>query len=150
MTTFEPMVFTVPDGPAKAAFNGSGQQIGKTAGETAEALIRKILNDNLTTTSVVRPDERQFVSAMPEAHRKSEKAYHVKAFRGSKEGRSTFFLVIAKDDLTFISLLLTRLRIRVPLPSLIRYSFCVQEAPLVLLLRHDRFRVVYIGSPTHL
>jgi hypothetical protein len=83
------MVFTVPDGPAKAAFNGSGQQIGNNAGETAEALIRKILNDNLTTTSVVRPDERQFVSAMPEAHRKSEKAYHVKAFRGSKEGTFT-------------------------------------------------------------
>jgi hypothetical protein len=92
ITSFECMVFTVPDGPAKAAFNGSREQIGNNAGETAEALIRKILNDNLTTTSVVRPDERQFVSAMPEAHRKSEKAYHVKAFRGSKEG--TLILLI--------------------------------------------------------
>lgn len=86
ITTFEPMVFMIPDGPAKAAFDGSGQQTGNEAGESAEALIRKILNQNLTTTSVVRPDERQFVSAMSEAHRKTEKAYHVKAFRGSKEG----------------------------------------------------------------
>lgn len=82
----EAMVFTIADGPAKAAFSGSGQQIGNNAGETAEGLIRKILNENLVHTNVVRPDEREFVSATPEAHRKSEKAYHVKAFRGSKEG----------------------------------------------------------------
>lgn len=87
-TTSEAMVFTVADGPAKAAFSGSGQQIGNNPGETAEGLIRKILNENLSHTSVVRPDEREFVSAMPEAHRKGEKAYHVKAFRGSKEGMS--------------------------------------------------------------
>lgn len=80
------MVFTVADGPAKAAFNGSGQQIGHNADESAERLIRKVLNDNLPNTKVVRPDEREFVSAMPEAHRKGEKAFHVKAFRGSKEG----------------------------------------------------------------
>lgn len=85
-TASEAMVFTVADGPAKAAFSGSGQQIGNNPGETAEGLIRKILNENLPNTSVVRPDEREFVSAMPEAHRKGEKAYHVKAFRGSKEG----------------------------------------------------------------
>ncbi|CEJ54488.1 hypothetical protein PMG11_00796 [Penicillium brasilianum] len=107
ITSFESMVFTVPDGPAKAAFNGSRQQIGNNAGETAEALIRKILNDNLTTTNVVRPDERQFVSAMPEAHRKSEKAYHVKAFRGSKEGYlfllSTGILFAFKKPLLFFS-----------------------------------------------
>lgn len=87
-TASEAMVFTVADGPAKAAFSGSGQQIGNNPGETAEGLIRKILNENLSNTSVVRPDEREFVSAMPEAHRKGEKAYHIKAFRGSKEGMS--------------------------------------------------------------
>lgn len=80
------MVWTVADGPPKAAFSGSGQQIGTQDGETAEKLVRRILNDNLTLTQVVRPDEREFASAVPEAHRKGEKAYHVKAFRGSKEG----------------------------------------------------------------
>ncbi|KAJ5678674.1 hypothetical protein N7462_006918 [Penicillium macrosclerotiorum] len=106
-TPLEAMVFTVADGPAKAAFTGSGQQIGNNAGETAEGLIRKILNENLTTTNVVRPDEREFVSAMPEAHRKGEKAYHVKAFRGSKEGYlfllSTGILFAFKKPLLFFS-----------------------------------------------
>ncbi|KAF4221192.1 hypothetical protein CNMCM8980_009703 [Aspergillus fumigatiaffinis] len=88
---FESMVWTVSDGPAKAAFSGNGQQVGTGDGETAEALVRRVLNENLSHTKVVRPDERQFVSAMPEAHRKAEKAYHVKAFRGSKEGY-LFFL----------------------------------------------------------
>ncbi|KAI9923661.1 hypothetical protein ASPWEDRAFT_38338 [Aspergillus wentii DTO 134E9] len=82
----ESMVWTVNDGPAKAAYSGTGQQIGNKEGETAESMLRRIFNDNLTQTKVVRPDEREFVSAMPEAHRKGEKAYHVKAFRGSKEG----------------------------------------------------------------
>jgi hypothetical protein len=86
----EAMVFTVADGPAKTAFTGSGQQVGHNPGETAEGLIRKILNQNLPHTNVVRPDEKEFVSAMPEAHRKGEKAYHVKAFRGSKEGMSNY------------------------------------------------------------
>ncbi|KAH8422883.1 putative negative regulator of DNA transposition (Rtt106) [Aspergillus melleus] len=83
----ESIVWTVADGPPKAgAFTGNGQQIATTEGETAEQLVRKTLNENLSQTQVVRPDEREFVSAMPEAHRKGEKAYHVKAFRGSKEG----------------------------------------------------------------
>ncbi|KAJ5172233.1 hypothetical protein N7492_004826 [Penicillium capsulatum] len=105
--TAEAMVFTIADGPAKAAFSGSGQQMGNNAGETAEGLIRKILNDHLANTSVVRPDEREFVSSMPEAHRKGEKAYHVKAFRGSKEGYlfllSTGILFAFKKPLLFFS-----------------------------------------------
>ncbi|KAL1886262.1 hypothetical protein Plec18167_000191 [Paecilomyces lecythidis] len=86
----EAMVWTVADGPPKAAFSGTGQPLG-AEGETGESLIRRMLNENLTHTQVVRPDDRQFVSAMAEAHRKTEKAYHVKAFRGSKEGY-LFFL----------------------------------------------------------
>ncbi|KAJ5947077.1 hypothetical protein N7466_000092 [Penicillium verhagenii] len=101
------MVFTVADGPAKAAFSGSGQQVGHNEGETAESLIRKMLNDTMPNTNVVRPDERQFVSATPEAHRKGEKAYHVKAFRGSKEGYlfllSTGILFAFKKPLLFFS-----------------------------------------------
>ncbi|OGE58027.1 hypothetical protein PENARI_c001G03331 [Penicillium arizonense] len=106
-TVSEAMVFTIADGPAKAAFSGNGQQIGNGSGETAEGLLRKILNDNLSHTNVVRPDDRQFVSAMPEAHRKGEKAYHVKAFRGSKEGYlfllSTGILFAFKKPLLFFS-----------------------------------------------
>lgn len=82
----EAMVFTVNDGPPKAAYSGSGQPIAMGEGDTAEKLVRRILNDNLSQTKVISPDEREFASATPEAHRKGEKAFHVKAFRGSKEG----------------------------------------------------------------
>ena len=42
--------------------------------------------ENATGLEITRPDEAEFCSATPEAHRKGEKAYHVKAFKGSKEG----------------------------------------------------------------
>ena len=35
---------------------------------------------------VVMPDAAEFASIIPQSHRKGEKAYHVKAHRGSKEG----------------------------------------------------------------
>ncbi|PYH82047.1 Rtt106-domain-containing protein [Aspergillus uvarum CBS 121591] len=82
----ECIVWTVADGPPKAAFLGTGQQLGTTEGESAEKVVQQVLNDNLVRTKVIRPDERQFVSAIPEAHRKGEKAFHVKAHRGSKDG----------------------------------------------------------------
>jgi len=81
------MVFTVNDGPPKAVYSGTGQPITIGEGDTADKLIRRILSDNLSQTKVIGPDEKEFVSATPEAHRKGEKAYHVKAFRGSKEGK---------------------------------------------------------------
>ncbi|KAJ5347768.1 protein of unknown function DUF1747 [Penicillium brevicompactum] len=106
-STSEAMVFTIADGPAKAAFSGDGQQISQAPGETADALLCKVLNENMPRANVVRPDDRQFVSAMPEAHRKGEKAYHVKAFRGSKEGYlfllSTGILFAFKKPLLFFS-----------------------------------------------
>jgi len=40
---------------------------------------------------VITPDEKPFASAIVQSHRKGEKAFHVKAFRGSKEGY-LFFL----------------------------------------------------------
>jgi hypothetical protein len=44
-----------------------------------------------TGLSITEPAPAEFASAIPEAHRKNEKAYHVKAFRGSKDG-FLFFL----------------------------------------------------------
>lgn len=78
------MVFTIADGPAKAAFTGAGQRV--ESDENGEALLRGWLNDAIGHTKVIRPDDREFVSATPEAHRKGEKACHVKAHRGSKDG----------------------------------------------------------------
>lgn len=87
-TAAEAIVCTVNDGPPKTAYTGTGQPVAIGEGDTAEKLVRQILDDNLTQAKVIGPDEKEFVSATPEAHRKGEKAYHVKAFRGSKEGTS--------------------------------------------------------------
>ncbi|OTA22171.1 Histone chaperone [Hortaea werneckii EXF-2000] len=35
---------------------------------------------------IARPTEKEFASAIPQSHRKGEKAWHVKAHRGTKEG----------------------------------------------------------------
>ncbi|QIW97355.1 hypothetical protein AMS68_002873 [Peltaster fructicola] len=40
---------------------------------------------------LTRPNDKEFASSIPQSHRKGEKAYHVKAFRGSKDGY-LFFL----------------------------------------------------------
>lgn len=39
-----------------------------------------------TGKQVIFPEAEQFESAIPQSHRKGEKAYHVKGHRGSKEG----------------------------------------------------------------
>jgi hypothetical protein len=41
--------------------------------------------------SVVFPDEGEFASAIVQSHRKGEVAFHVKAHRGSKDGKSAYF-----------------------------------------------------------
>jgi hypothetical protein len=85
---FEPIVWNVPDGPPRTIFHGSGTPAmdGASLAETYQTFLQSALGEALKGTKVVTPDKREFVSAVPEAHRKGEKAYHVKAFRGSKEG----------------------------------------------------------------
>ncbi|CBF81261.1 hypothetical protein AN5758.2 [Aspergillus nidulans FGSC A4] len=92
----EAVMWTINDGPAKAAFSGHGQQIGNQDGETAEDLVRQVLNENLSHTQVIRPCAQEFASAMPEGHRKGEMAYHVKAFRGSKEDSISYTSVLQR------------------------------------------------------
>ncbi|KAK2763929.1 hypothetical protein FQN54_009548 [Arachnomyces sp. PD_36] len=89
----EPMVWTVSDGPAKNAYRGSGAPFidDSNPDETYQALFKRLFNENLKHTKVICPEDKEFVSATPIVHRKNEKAYHVKAFRGSKEGY-IFFL----------------------------------------------------------
>lgn len=85
---FEPIVWTIPDGPPRTAYLGSGTPALESANlaETYESYLKRMLDDNLRHTKVICPSEKEFVSPTPEAHRKGDKAYHVKAFRGSKEG----------------------------------------------------------------
>lgn len=87
-TTFEPMVWTVADAPPRTAFLGSGTPVMESASlaEKNQTYLQGVLDERLKGVKVTCPDAKEFSCAKPESHRKDEKAYHVKAFRGSKEG----------------------------------------------------------------
>ena len=79
-------VWTVPDSSPK-----DGTIVGSTTsqpGETYRTLLVSILNQALTPykKQVIEPDKQEFASQVVQAHRKTESAYHIKAFRGSKDG----------------------------------------------------------------
>ncbi|KAI5784653.1 hypothetical protein EDC01DRAFT_662913 [Geopyxis carbonaria] len=88
------IVFTIADGAPKTA---SGDAMGSGYDtSTYRTLLVDLLNALLKPSksrisSVEEPNEKIFFSALPQSHRKGEKAFHVKAHRGSKEGY-LFFL----------------------------------------------------------
>ncbi|RMZ66079.1 Histone chaperone [Pyrenophora seminiperda CCB06] len=77
----EPIVWTFEEATGKNIVEGEDPG----PGPMAEA-IQHCLKQAGTGKHVVFPDADEFASAVPESHRKGEKAYHVKAHRGSKEG----------------------------------------------------------------
>ena len=80
------ILWTVPDTPPKGgAFKGPD---AIQEGKTYRALLISLLNKALKSYKkhVIQPDNQEFASQIPQAHRKGEKAYHIKAFRGSKDG----------------------------------------------------------------
>lgn len=86
-STGEPLLWTVNDGaPLPVRFHDPKMQndIGLSDRVLEAALEYTIRNSK---KKVIYPDEAEFVSATPESHRKGEKAYHVKAFKGSKDGK---------------------------------------------------------------
>ncbi|KAI9680479.1 MAG: hypothetical protein M1817_003919 [Caeruleum heppii] len=88
------IVFTIPDAAPRAADGPEMVEAAKVAGttETHRSLMLWMFDRHLPRgKKVTEPDPDDFVSALGEAHRKDEKAVHVKAFRGSKEGY-LFFL----------------------------------------------------------
>ena len=87
-------MFTVPDGEPKTA---AGDALGSGHDTSSyRTLLIAVLNSLLPSSkalvsSVEEPKESVFHSILPQSHRKGEKAFHVKAHRGSKEGY-LFFL----------------------------------------------------------
>jgi hypothetical protein len=82
----EPIVWTFEEATGKNIVEGEdpGPQ------PIADA-INQCLSQAGTRKSVIFADDNEFASAILQPHRKGEKAYHVKAHRGSKEGMSTTF-----------------------------------------------------------
>ncbi|KAI7220485.1 Rtt106-domain-containing protein [Hortaea werneckii] len=76
-------------------------------GDTLVSIAERDLNALLAKygKKITRPTEKEFASAIPQSHRKGEKAWHVKAHRGSKEGYlwflSTGILFGFKKPITF-------------------------------------------------
>jgi hypothetical protein len=79
----EPIVWTFEEATGKNIVEGEDPG----PGPMAEAIHHCLIQAG-TGKHVVFPDADEFASAVPESHRKGEKAYHVKAHRGSKEGMS--------------------------------------------------------------
>ncbi|KAG9773822.1 Histone chaperone [Exophiala dermatitidis] len=96
----EPIIWTVNHGPLKS-LQISDPKLTKIISDShcePDQIFSTALNHILQTAtrggnqvSLTYPTETEFASAKPESHRKNDKAYHVKAFRGSKDG-FLFFL----------------------------------------------------------
>ncbi|KAI7228004.1 hypothetical protein KC330_g8133 [Hortaea werneckii] len=58
-------------------------------GDTLVSIAERDINAMLAKygKKITGPTEKEFASAIPQSHRKGEKAWHVKAHRGSKEGK---------------------------------------------------------------
>ena len=90
----EQVVWTVPaTAPKPGICNGD---IRTTENESYKEVVLQAINARLSKyrkdlQQVTEPSAQEFASELAHAHRKGEKAYHVKAFRGSKDG-FLFFL----------------------------------------------------------
>ncbi|CAK4033046.1 Hypothetical predicted protein [Lecanosticta acicola] len=86
----EQMVFTLNETKPDDATSSSRPA---AEGDTYISVMERELNQLLQPYGkhVVRPTDAEFASSIPQSHRKGEKAYHVKAHRGTKEGY-LFFL----------------------------------------------------------
>ncbi|KAF6231154.1 hypothetical protein HO173_010654 [Letharia columbiana] len=79
------IVWTVPDSVPK---DGTFVGLTTSPGETCRTLLITVLNEALKPYKkrVIEPDKQEFASQVVQAHRRGEPAYHIKAFRGSKDG----------------------------------------------------------------
>jgi len=86
-TVPEPVVWTFEEATGKNVVEGE---------DPGPALMAEAIHHCLieagTGKRVVFPHADEFASAIPESHRKGDKAYHVKAHRGSKEGMSRYHI----------------------------------------------------------
>lgn len=79
----EPIVWTFEEASGKNVVEGEDPGPGPMAEAIHHCLIKA-----KTGKAVIFPTEEEFASAIPQSHRKGEKAFHVKAYKGSKDGES--------------------------------------------------------------
>lgn len=84
----EPLVWTMNETKGKPEVSSVSTRLHGSEEDTFVDVTRRELNHFMASLEkkLVLPDEREFASEIPQSHRKGEKAFHTKAFRGSKEG----------------------------------------------------------------
>lgn len=93
----EPLVFTIPNtAPKPGSIAGPSATVAEAVSDSYTSLFNWALTTTLrsagnSTCELVASDPRLFHSVARQAYRPNEKAVHVKAFRGSKDG-FLFFL----------------------------------------------------------
>ncbi|KAK0672153.1 hypothetical protein QBC41DRAFT_314296 [Cercophora samala] len=96
-SALEPFVFTVPGAaPKPGSIGGASAKTAEAVSDSYSTLFHWALATSLKSAgnhscSIVASDPKLFHSVTRQAHRPTEKAVHVKAFRGSKDGY-LFFL----------------------------------------------------------
>lgn len=88
------LLWTIPNAAPKAGI--CSDDIAIAPEESLKSVIVKLLNDRLSKHKgschgVIEPDDKEFFSGLPQPSRTGQRAVHVKAFRGSKDG-FLFFL----------------------------------------------------------
>ena len=176
----EPLVWTVPETAPKTVTTGAG------FGSGANSDVNAVADDEtyVTVTSraikegwgrrreVVVPRKEEFMSALTESHRKGEPAWHVKAFRGSKEGefgnachQSSFYNYIAFNfssdrGILFLSAILNSVSCayvhfnglyihRLPFLPTARHPLGLQETNPLLSLNCHLKRQLHLHPPTY-
>ena len=88
----EQILWTVPNTILKPS-QVSGE-LAIEAEDTYKSLLLRVLNRRLAPfqKQIEVPNEKEFASQTAQTYRKGEKAVHVKAFRGSKDGRYRFLV----------------------------------------------------------
>lgn len=89
-TPAEPLVWTMNETKASPETTGGATRLDGSENDTLVDITRRELDSHMACLSkkTILPSEREFASEIPQSHRKGEKAFHTKAFRGSKEGSS--------------------------------------------------------------
>lgn len=89
-TPAEPLVWTMNETKGTPEAFGVSTRLHGSEEDTFVDVTLRELNTFMASLSkkTILPDEREFASEIPQSHRKGEKAFHTKAFRGSKEGPS--------------------------------------------------------------
>ncbi|KAH7342407.1 hypothetical protein BKA65DRAFT_504028 [Rhexocercosporidium sp. MPI-PUGE-AT-0058] len=93
----EPLVFTIPDGaPKPGTIAGLDAAAAAAVSDDTKMLFNWAITTRLKVAGkgsikIIQADEKLFASELKQPHRPGEKAVHVKAFRGAKDGY-LFFL----------------------------------------------------------